>query len=91
MAYSEDGAAERMRQKVFRDWTVTGDWLRSARARTAAYERDKPMVRWELIEGSARFPADAIVVGDDGRELFAARTYFDGGVHLGKYVGGELD
>lgn len=41
---------------------------------------------WKLVERGAAIPADALPIGHeaDGVPLFAARAWWEGGVHLGK-------
>lgn len=102
LAYSEDGEVERIRQTAFREWSeqhTAQDWLRGARARTAAYRSGMmtPLVRWELVEGSAEIPQDALHTGcmdvdengNGGARLHSARVWLGGGVVVGK-CGNEL-
>jgi hypothetical protein len=50
--------------------------------------RNKPLVQWKLVEKGQATPPDALAIGHetDGQLLYAARAWFNGGVHLGKYV-----
>jgi hypothetical protein len=44
------------------------------------------MVQWKLVEKGDPTPPDALAIGHetDGQLLYAARAWFNGGVHLGK-------
>jgi hypothetical protein len=48
--------------------------------------RTKPLIQWKLVERGQDSPPDALAIGHetDGQLLYAARAWFNGGVHLGK-------
>jgi hypothetical protein len=46
----------------------------------------KPLVSWKLVEKNEIIPDDALPIGReaDGTPLYAARAWWEGGLHLGK-------
>lgn len=46
----------------------------------------KPLIQWKLVERGGRLPDDALPMGHEqnGTILYAARAYWEGGMHLGK-------
>ncbi|ODN82970.1 hypothetical protein, variant [Cryptococcus amylolentus CBS 6039] len=92
------------------------DWLQVARERTRFYidngalngdpgpQNVRPLFTWKLVEPGQRLPPDALPIGNerDGSVLYSARTWHQGGLHLGKaghhinngasisYGGGEI-
>jgi hypothetical protein len=52
----------------------------------ASDSRTKPLIQWKLVERGQDSPPDALAIGHetDGQLLYAARAWFNGGVHLGK-------
>lgn len=87
-AYSQDAEFEGKKQRIWNEQKGKEEWLDAARARTRMYAKSKgvkPLVMWRLVQG-ADIPYDALPVGNeaDGAPLFAARAWFDGGLHLGK-------
>jgi hypothetical protein len=46
------------------------------------------LIQWKLVERGQDAPPDALAIGHetDGQLLYAARAWFNGGVHLGKWV-----
>jgi len=92
-AYSLDQNEERVKQKLWRDWDnrhEKDEWLKAARARTGLYNNEsakvKPLMMWKLVEQGGPVPDDALPIGReaDGTLLYAARTWLEGGLHLGK-------
>lgn len=87
-AYSQDPDLEEMKKSVWRAGNGEEDWLSAARSRTKFYTETrgvKPMVLWKLVE-KGNIPKDALPLGNeaDGAVLYAARGWFDGGLHIGK-------
>ncbi|WVQ85906.1 hypothetical protein IAT38_008074 [Cryptococcus sp. DSM 104549] len=110
-AYSEDQRDEEAKKDAWRKWSGKhgkDDWVKLARERTEFYTKDskgvKPLFSWKLVEKGQRLPPDALPIGNeqDGAVLYAARAWWEGGVHLGKaghhiqngasisYGGGEI-
>lgn len=91
-SYSMDPAEERVKSGLWNKLSRSHgrkDWLAAARARTAFYtgnSRNKPLIQWKLVEKGQGSPPDALAIGHetDGQLLYAARAWFNGGVHLGK-------
>ncbi|WWD20665.1 hypothetical protein CI109_105141 [Kwoniella shandongensis] len=92
-AYSLDANEEEMKKKVWRDWGEKhgkDDWLKASRERTEFYVKEsrgvKPLFTWKLVERNQRLPADVLPIGNeqDGTPLYAARAWWEGGIHLGK-------
>ncbi|ORX41063.1 hypothetical protein BD324DRAFT_647960 [Kockovaella imperatae] len=92
-SFSLDPNEEQNKASVWREWNDRPSkdaWIKAARARTRVYndalQTPKPVVMWKLVEGGESFPSDAIPVGHeaDGQTLFAARSLYAGGLHLGK-------
>lgn len=48
----------------------------------------RPLFTWKLVEKGQRLPVDALPIGNeqDGAVLYAARAWYQGGLHLGKCV-----
>ncbi|OCF43636.1 hypothetical protein I317_02528 [Kwoniella heveanensis CBS 569] len=92
-AYSDDKEQEETKKRLWRDWGEKHgqkDWLEVARERKQFYEKEskgvKPLFQWKLVEKGQRLPDDALPIGNeqDGAALYAARAWWEGGVHLGK-------
>ncbi len=87
--YDLDPQVEIQKAAAWRDSRTTkSDWLTHARARTEAYSNGrglKPLLMWKLVERGS-IPEDALPIGkeEDGKVLFAARSWWDGGLHVGK-------
>ncbi|KAB5592849.1 hypothetical protein CTheo_3709 [Ceratobasidium theobromae] len=65
------------------------NWITDAQSRTQGfYSRGQTDdVAWVLAKGTAMVPQNAFIAGQesDGTPLFVARTYFEGGIHPGKF------
>ncbi|WVR08568.1 hypothetical protein IAU60_005623 [Kwoniella sp. DSM 27419] len=92
-AYSQDQQEEEMKKRLWQKWSDEHDqkdWLQVARERKEFYEKEsrgvKPLFHWKLVEKGQRPPPDALPIGSeqDGAALFAARAWWEGGIHLGK-------
>jgi len=87
-----DKEKEGVKQDVWREWGRShgkDDWIHAARARTDFYKSTrglKPLVMWKLVERGGSLPDDALPIGReaDGQFLYAARSWWQGGLHLGK-------
>ncbi|WWC92242.1 uncharacterized protein L201_007196 [Kwoniella dendrophila CBS 6074] len=92
-SYSEDQKQEESKKKLWKDWSKdhnSKDWIKIARERKEFYEKEskgvKPLFMWKLVEPGQRLPSDALPIGheQDGAVLYAARSWWEGGIHLGK-------
>nr|XP_019051126.1 hypothetical protein I302_01575 [Kwoniella bestiolae CBS 10118]OCF30056.1 hypothetical protein I302_01575 [Kwoniella bestiolae CBS 10118] len=92
-AYSEDQKEEELKKKLWKEWSGKHDsheWVKVAKERKEFYEKEskgvKPLFMWKLVEKGQRLPTDALPIGheQDGAALYAARAWWEGGVHLGK-------
>ncbi|KAK8850484.1 hypothetical protein IAR55_004402 [Kwoniella newhampshirensis] len=92
-AYSLDAKEEEMKKKVWRDWGNKhgkDDWLKVSREKTEFYSKEsrgvRPLFTWKLVEKSQNLPPDVLPIGNeqDGTPLYAARAWWEGGIHLGK-------
>lgn len=77
---------------AWREHASRESWIDSARARTLQYSRPgglRPPLRWVLIDGANDdFPDNALQTGTeaDGQKLYSARTWWQGGLHIGKVL-----
>ncbi|WRT70656.1 uncharacterized protein IL334_007654 [Kwoniella shivajii] len=92
-AYSENAKEEELKKKLWKDWSDdhdAKDWAKIAKERKDFYEKEskgvKPLFTWKLVEKGQRLPSDALPIGheQDGAVLYAARSWWEGGIHLGK-------
>ncbi|KAK4688596.1 hypothetical protein P7C73_g1516, partial [Tremellales sp. Uapishka_1] len=88
-----DQEAEERKKKVWREFGGRhgrAEWVEAAKARTEFYNKEskgvKPLLMWKLVERGQRLPEDVLPIGHeaDGAVLYAARAWWEGGVHLGK-------
>lgn len=111
-AYGLDAKEENIRERLWREWSDKhdgDDWIQISRKRTKFYNESggrhvRPLFTWKLVEKGQRLPVDALPIGNeqDGAVLYAARAWYQGGLHLGKaghhlhkgasipYGGGEI-
>nr|XP_018259643.1 uncharacterized protein I303_07711 [Kwoniella dejecticola CBS 10117]OBR81801.1 hypothetical protein I303_07711 [Kwoniella dejecticola CBS 10117] len=92
-SYSEDQKEEELKKKLWKDWSDdhdAQDWIKVAKERREFYDKEskgvKPLFMWKLVEKGQRLPNDALPIGreQDGAVLYAARAWWEGGIHLGK-------
>ncbi|WWC72541.1 uncharacterized protein I206_106503 [Kwoniella pini CBS 10737] len=92
-SYSEDQKEEELKKKLWSDWSNdhnASDWIKIAKERREFYDKEskgvKPLFMWKLVEKGQRLPNDALPIGheQDGAVLYAARAWWEGGIHLGK-------
>jgi hypothetical protein len=84
-----DPKVEELKQEAWKTHGSREAWLTSARVRTTHYNRwgvTRPPLRWVLVENGSSIPQDALQTGEEssGEELYSARVWYNGGVHLGK-------